>query len=240
MVRLGIAAESPREAETTAGLGDKIIVELATWADGQLDVVRAWSGPYGAPWLRIGVATKEATRRGVRTFGHFQDGPGVPEAQLYRNVFALFADDAEAFDVVVVARDTDGDRARLEGFDQAARDRQWGFVPVHAWGNPEFEAWLLAAFVPETETERARLAQLKKELGFDPTVSADRLSSGRKTGKRDAKRILEHLVSDKDALARLGRVSLDQLRERGGRSGLADFLAALRAALAPRLGSGPP
>jgi hypothetical protein len=242
MLRLGIAAESHRDATTACALGDRVLVESAEWADGQLEIVRVWTGLGSAPFFDLHLAHREAKRRGVATHGHFRDGPGFLDAQSIRNTLNVFADDAADngdFAVVVIARDTDGDPERLQGFEQAAAEGDWGFVPVGAIAHPELEAWLLAAFVPETPDEQAKLAEVRQSLGFDPTLSAAELKSGRETAKRDAKRILALLVSPDDAHERLLAQPLDQLRARGGPSGLTAYLNTLRAALSPHLGAHP-
>lgn len=242
MLRLGIAAENQRDAATACALGDHVVVESAEWADGQLEIVRVWTGLGSAPHFDIHHARDEARRRGVATHGHFRDGPGLMDARSFRDAFNVFADDAADngdFAVVVIARDTDGDPERLQGFEQAAAEGDWGFVPVGAIAHPELEAWLLAAFVPETPDEQAKLAEVRRSLGFDPTLSAAGLKSGRETAKRDAKRILALLIPHDDAHERLLAQPLDQLRARGGPSGLTAYLDTLRAALSPHLGAHP-
>ena len=238
MLRLGITAESHGDAELVSGVGDAVAIETADWLEGQPEAFRAWRGLGDEAFLDIHAATKLARERGVRILGHFQDGPGKLDAQLYRNVFALFADE-EVAGVVVVAHDTDEEPERIEAFKQAAGDRHWGFAAVHACAHPEIEAWLLAAFIPQDEDERAALAALKQELGFDPTLEADQLKAGVETAKRNAKRILAILCDHHEARERLLATALDVLRERGVPSRLTAFLTDFRAAIAPHLGAGP-
>lgn len=239
MLRLGITAESPGDARLVSGVGDAVAIEAAHWVDGHPEAFRTWCGLGHEAFLDIHAATRRAEAQGVRTFGHFQDGPGRLDAQLYRNVFALFADEDDRPDVVVVSHDTDQDGERLAGFQQAARERKWGFTAVHAAAHPEHEAWLLAAFVPQNDAERAALAKLRQELGFDPTKDAGELKSGDETAKRDAKRILALLCDHAEARERLLATPLDVLRERGVPSRLTAFLTDFRAAIGPHLGAGP-
>ena len=237
MLKIGLTAESAQDAAVVRGLGDAVAVEAAPWIDGQLDVFREWRGIEGE-YLDLHHATRLAQARGVRTFGHFQGEPGELDAQLYRNVLSLFADQEDPCDVVVIARNTDEDLGRIEGFRRAAQDRAWGFVPVQAAAHPEIEAWLLSAFLPRDDEERGRLAALRAALGFDPTVDAHRLRSGDGTAKRDATRVLAALL-DGEARARLLETPLDTLRQRGVSSRLTDFLVELRAAVAAALGAAP-
>lgn len=41
--------------------------------------------------------------------------------------------------------------------------------------DPEMEAWKIAVFEPESTDEEARLAALRRDLGFDPTQQPERL-----------------------------------------------------------------
>ena len=240
MQRWGITAESPGDAELVCALGDAVAAELAEWLEGQPEVFRTWCGLGQSVFLDLHAATDLARQRGVRIFGHFQDGPGKLDAQLYRNVFALFADEDDPPAIIVVSHDTDEETERIEGFSQAFSDRSWPFTPVHAAAHPELEAWLLAAFVPRDEEEERRLAAVKQELGFDPTADAAELKSGDETAKRNAKRILALLCDYPEARARFLAAPLDLLRRRGSSSGLSDFLHHFRAAIAPHLGAPPP
>lgn len=237
MLCIGIAAESLSEAALVSELGDRVILDLALWLDGQLDLGRRWTGLGQAPYLDLHRANEEARNRGVAKHGHFGGEPGATDAMMVRNLLALFADEDEPPGVVVVARDTDEELDRIEGFRQAVRDTGWPFVAVSAHAHPEREAWLLAAFEPSDTRERSALDALRQELGFDPTVRPHELRSGRETAKRDAKRILSRLCSQEEAARRLIGADLGRLRARGQTCGLGPFLDELQTAVAPELGA---
>jgi hypothetical protein len=237
VLRWGIVAESRGDAEFVCALGDAVVVDVADWVASQPEAFRQWCGLGNAEFLDLHAATELARKRGVRISGHFQDGPGKLDAQLYRNIFALFADEDEPPSIVVISQDTDEDRERLLGFQQAASDRTWGFAAVHAAAHPEHEGWLLAAFVPQNDRESASLEDLKRELGFDPTADADDLKAGVETAKRNAKRILAMVTTVEEGRERLLATPIRVLEERGQPSGLSAFLNDFRQVVAPSLGA---
>lgn len=95
---------------------------------------------------------------------------------------------------------------------------------------PEHEAWVLAAFVPRDDGERGTLEQSRKRLRFDPCTHGARLTSGRETDPKDAKRALREVCGDSARRrALLAEADLDLLRARGASIGLTAFLDELKA-----------
>jgi hypothetical protein len=95
--------------------------------------------------------------------------------------------------------------------------------------HPEHEAWVLVAFEPRDTQEKGRLEELRRRLGFDPTTQGDRLTSGRETSPKDAKKTLRELCPDADRRRALMREApLQRLRSCGGSTGLSAFLDELR------------
>lgn len=135
---------------------------------------------------------------------------------------------------VIFAHDTDDQPGWRESIE-AARD-EW--LAEHSGGNldvavgiarPEHEAWVIAAFVPRNDEEKAKLTDLRQELGFDPTRYPERLTSGRQGNTKDAKRILGELTGS-DATRRskiLFEPPLEALAAAGETTGLAAFLIEL-------------
>lgn len=102
---------------------------------------------------------------------------------------------------------------------------------------PEHESWVLAAFEPRDAEDGARLANLRQELGFDPCLHGERLTSGRETAPKDAKRVLRDLCPDMERRrALLCTVDLDLLRGRGEAIGLRAFLDELQTRVASGYG----
>jgi hypothetical protein len=103
---------------------------------------------------------------------------------------------------------------------------------------PEHESWVLAAFEPQDAVDVARLADLRQALGFDPRLHGERLTSGRETAPKDAKRVLRALCPDTERRRALfSTVDLDVLRSRGEAIGLRVFLDELQMRVASGYGS---
>lgn len=137
---------------------------------------------------------------------------------------------------VVVVHDSDRvdgwqeslEQARAEWLDATRADGRDAAVALGV-AHPEHEAWVLAAFEPQDEREKERLEELRRRLGFDPTTHGDRLTSGRETSPKDAKKTLRELCSDASRRQALMREApLERLRSRGGPTGLRAFLEELR------------
>lgn len=102
---------------------------------------------------------------------------------------------------------------------------------------PEHESWVIAAFEPRDALDEARLADLRQKLGFDPRLHGERLTSGRETAPKDAKRVLCALCPDAARrCALLSTADLGLLRSRGEAIGLCAFLDELQARVATGYG----
>jgi len=64
------------------------------------------------------------------------------------------------------------------------------------------ECWVLAGFEPRDEPERHRLVEARRDLGFDPTTRADRLTAQKEQAKTSAKRVLGYLTNSDAARER--------------------------------------
>jgi hypothetical protein len=151
----------------------------------------------------------------------------------------------EPIDAVVLLWDTDEQRHdRPEGVKTARNEaRRWApFQIICDFPDPEREAWVLAGFDPRDDTERQRLDELHRDLGFSPVHHAVRLRDKAPGMLRDIKRVLRILTGDDpDREARCWTdPSLSTLRERGANTGLSAFLDELHAVLPALLGIRPP
>jgi len=140
-------------------------------------------------------------------------------------------------DVVVLVRDMDDQpKERANSLAQARDD-----VPpdalrvVLALPETEREAWVLNGFEPRDATEKAALARVRKELGFDPRLRPEELQAMKHGAKRDPKRVLKELMGrDHERQASCWRETpWHVLRERGQGSGLTQFLAEVKEKLVP-------
>ena len=95
------------------------------------------------------------------------------------------------------------------------------------------EAWVLNGFQAANTTERKRLDRLRSDLGFDPVADAHRLRATAAGEKRSAKRVLATLTGEDHQRETQcwTDTPLDRLTERGERTGLRDFLSALKKGL---------
>lgn len=174
-------------------------------------------------------------------YGHFDGEPGADGAAATRNAMQIAAhliDAGDEIDAVVVIWDLDdAPEERLKGLAQASGEAsRWDlFEIVIGCPNAMREAWVLAGFVVEDEGERQRLAELRRELGFDPTEHAHRLDSNDEQAKRSPKRVLRVLSEDDHRREeRCWRETpLDVLKARGGDNGLADYLDQIERVIVP-------
>jgi hypothetical protein len=90
----------------------------------------------------------------------------------------------------------DQGQARRRGLEQARKEalRIDPRVIILGCPDPMREAWVLSGFEPETDAEKARLAELRQELGFSPCHEAHRLSSKKEQARRSPKRVLHVLT----------------------------------------------
>ena len=102
-------------------------------------------------------------------------------------------------DAVVLLRDDDRQTERRSGLQQAREYMAPRLkIPiVIGLAHVMRECWVLAGFIPRDKSELAKIEQLRHgdELGFDPSVHADRLIAKNEMAKRSAKRVLAHLTN---------------------------------------------
>jgi hypothetical protein len=100
--------------------------------------------------------------------------------------------------------------------------------------HPEVEGWHAAGFVPTDEPERARLAELRARLGFDPTLAPHQLVSTAPESSKDAKAVVKRLTAGSHGRKRKClNTALEVLRVRGEGCGLNHFLEQVEQELAP-------
>lgn len=234
------AAESAADFAVIAGLVDRAIAEGVHWVEDGIAHFRTWANVDGRPFLDLHRARDLACERRFRIYGRFQGEPGAEDALMHRCALLVLADLEPVPAAVVIARDDDGRPTRHEGLDQATDDREWPFAILGALATPEIDAWLVCAFVPRTEDERQRHAEIHRILGFDPIANSHRLTS---TGpsRKDAKDVRISLAGNRaEGLARFEATSLDHMRRQGVNNGLTPFLKAVEQKLLPLFGGRPP
>lgn len=238
MIRLLIAAEDATGDRIARHVADLRMQQIDWVADSGLEHVREWTAFEDQPWLairRVRDLFRECYRGSFfRVLGRFGGEQGAEDTASMRKLF-LVVQKTAAPDMLIVARDVDG-RDRREGFEKARRSGEWSFAIVGALAQPEVEAWLICAWSANDERQRACLAELCQELGFDPVAESHRLTSTSLSHK-DAKNILRRLDAVGPGTESVFNASdLPTLRQRGEQNGLASYLRELDEKVAPRLG----
>ncbi|WP_224372835.1 hypothetical protein [Hyalangium versicolor] len=179
--------------------------------------------------------------------GHFDGQPGAAGALMARTAFLVVRElvrQGTVVDVVLLAWDMDDQgEARRVGLEQARKEalRMEQRAILLGCPDPMREAWVLAGFIPETEDEKARLAEVRQELGFSPCEEAHRLGAKKEHARRSPKRVLDVLTQgERERQARCWTLtSLAILRARGEGSGLQAFLDEVASKLLPLFSGAP-
>ena len=238
MVTFAIVAEAAADREIATALAERVFGEEA-WIAENIESLVTWRGYRdGETFLDWHDVSTIAEQLSFRVHGRFEGGPVEAQA---RKALLILASIEPAIDGVALILDDDGQGKRVGvGFALAL---EWGFAIAAGVAVRERESWVLSGFVADGETETAALKRLRRELGFDPSVEPERLDAGgKRTGgglaKRDPKRIVAILCPTKVREARCWtETGLDVLERNGAKNGLAEYLAAVRANLRPRIGS---
>lgn len=245
-MKLVVFCEAPADFRTAAGLIDRVLREhgpqwVADMLEHHPEGIREWVGDgQGRTFFDVHRLSDYVKQHDVRVpFGHFDGKPGAADAMMARTIFWLarrmgIAERA----AIVIVRDMDdqGDERRT-GLGQARDEAlRWAsFKIVLGCADPMREAWVLAGFGPESDEERTRLADVRKDLGFHPCENAHELGAKDEQAKRSAKRVLRVLTGDDhEREARCWtEAPLDRVRDRGEKSGLRAFLVEVKDQLLP-------
>lgn len=238
----GVVCEARADQHTACTIADRVIAEDVDWVQPEVrDTLYRWCGvgaPPGDDFVRWQKVREELTRRGIKPpFGHFGGEAGRPDALITRQVLLLFASLERPPDAVVLVRDSDGDPLRRVGLEQAKTTRPWPFEVVIALAEPKREAWVLAGFEPRGSDESGRLHRLRERLSVDPLVRSHELDAREHGAKTDIKRALTELIQEDWNREQqcIEESSLDLLKQRGVKNGLAAFMTEVRDRLVPIL-----
>ncbi|WP_437669245.1 hypothetical protein [Sorangium sp. So ce131] len=244
-LRIGVIVEGPDDARTVPGLVDRVLLDAVPALAGKLDEARTFRGiDASAPFVTWSAVDEEVRRHPVpRRHGHFGGRPAIEDARTAVLALRCFVAQEPQPAAVLMVRDSDGKpQERRRGLEQAREDFPWPFQVLLGVAHPMRECWVLAGFIPQTKEETASLADLRRELGFDPSARSDELDASSKTAKRSPKRVLGILLrGDGEREARCWTATdLGHLRGRGKDNGLAAFLGEVEARLAPLFSDRPP
>jgi hypothetical protein len=234
---LVVICEAAADQRTASALADRVICERIDWIEPEtLDSFRRYRGLYdNEPFFTWTDLKKEARERGIKVHGHRENAPRPPDGAMAEKALRLFATLPQPPSAVLLVRDTDKERNRRAGFEQARKAERWPFVVVIGVAEAKRECWILAGYEPRNGAEHERLTAARKELGFDPREEAERLTASEPGAKHDAKRALRTLTEG-DAEREHACVEdtpLEILKQRGEASGLAAYLSELEKHLVP-------
>ncbi len=234
-----VVAEGKADQQIANGLAARVVARDVDWIDeGNVGDFCRWQGldPSGG-YLAWKSVTHVARDRGIATHGRFRDSPGVFDERRARTALRLFKSLEDRPAAILLVRDTDGEPGRVSSLERVRESGDWEFQVLLATPDPKRECWVLAGFDPTSANEEAALEEVRSDLGFDPRLHADRLTARGAKGKRNAKKVLERLLSPgterEESCWRDG--DLDVLGGRGERSRLRAFLEEVSDRLVPLL-----
>ena len=247
-MRVAVFSEAAADFRTATDLIDRVVrAGCPGWVGDLLDSapaeVRTWHrDPDDQAFFDIHDVDRYRRHFVVRArHGHFDGAPNMPGALMASSVFrivrALRRVEPALVGVVLLWDLDQQPDERRGGIAQAVNDAEsWAdFAIVVGLPCRMREAWAIAGFEPTDDEERARVADLRRELGFSPVEESHQLDAQDETAKRSAKRVLGLLTrGDADREARCWQEPpLETLVARGKDNGLAYFLEAVDRCLVP-------
>lgn len=240
-VSIAVVCEAPPDLRTGTWLADRVILETLGedtpdgWISAELmNDFRRYRGrrtdDTHVTWNTIEVLAKEAGAKPL--LGAFTGYYPTHEDEwdILRALPLLLFHSTEPPDGIIFLRDTDDEDERKKGLE-AARTTICpdASVPVVIGiAHTKRECWHLAGFVAQAEAEeQTRLAELRRELGFNPCEQSERLVGSGEHKPKSAKRILSLLTQDNHdrEMACIRDTPLETLRNNGCNNGLASYLA---------------
>ena len=198
--RFIVIAEDRLGAENATLLADRVMQSMPSdWTiSTELDHLRHWTGVEDHESF---TPLSSLSTKNKRTPGGFNQGlhgrfPGestLADSRQTRLAILRFKMADPAAQLLVIARDSDGDGDRRKGFREACEVRGSPPDVVLALMEPAAESWRLRGYKPETPVESEKIEAHRKSLGFDPTTRPHEFPNGPE-GRRLAKRTLEALT----------------------------------------------
>lgn len=234
---IAVVCEADADRRAATLLSDRVLRETIEWISPEtLPYLRRYRGLGDQdPYLKCSSVKEIASRRRVVVHGFVGGEPRKPDAAMAERALVLLATSETPPGAVILTRDTDKERARRDGYDQARGAQRWPFAVIIGVAETKRECWILAGYEPRDDAEREILSRERTELGFDPLSSAEQLTASERGARRDAKRVLDALTGgDPDREdACLEEPPLALLRQRGANTGLASYLQEIEDRLVP-------
>lgn len=241
-VTFGLVCEADADFRIASSLVERELGSAVPWLDGELlascPIWMNWkSGRPYLTWIEIAELAR-SLRLSIR--GHFNGEAAMPDSQATRRALLvanqLSREASKTLDGIVLVRDDDRDANRKVGIQQAiSNSTVFRDTAVVGLAHCNRECWVLAGFDALSESEVLRLDSMRRELGFDPTVNAHELTAKHDYDKKNSKRVLRFLVNnDRDRESSCWKSApLNLLRERGTKTGLAEYLDSTKEIIIP-------
>ncbi len=240
-LRFAVVHEAEADFQTATELADRALCDAINWLDEDLvPHQRTWIDHTTSGdrlfWKRIRQLALDA---GITPMGFFEGEPGHPDAAAARRALFFLRWEFPDLDAIVLIRDQDDQPERRDGLEQARKQDHGGIVIVVGLAVVERECWVLSGYDPRDEAESARLAEQRRQLGFDPRERSHDLTACKDDHAiHSAKRVLRELSGDDRDRERCcwRETPLTTLRDRGGENGLAAYLEEVRVRLGGLIG----
>ncbi len=236
--------EAPADFAIATEIADRVLLDTIDWLDTSiLDTQREWVGvgPDGErlAWKTIKGQAQRIGKLGIRIHGHFDGEPAKEDAHAARIGIAYVLHVCTEINAILLIRDADDRPERRDGLEQARRATPSGECPILIGvAVPEREAWVLCGFDPLDGDEIQRLAEERRNLGFDPRLRSHELIACKDDrAKKSPKRVLSVLTNrDGERQRRCWReTAIGTLENRGTANGLAAYLNEVGSRLVPIL-----
>jgi hypothetical protein len=191
-LRIILAAEGPSDVRRLRVLIDHFLRRQVGAASSQEEAFY-FEGLPGDTYVKIKDIPTLVRERGLdRRFS--PGGPNKGDGGTLRKLYQVFKKEKllHPGDVVLWARDDDGDPARRDDAEAARKALTTVETLLFAIASECGEAWVIAGWKPVTRADEIKRSAWRQKLGFDPHLKPDELSH-KENVPRSAKTILEDL-----------------------------------------------
>jgi hypothetical protein len=253
MIEFIVIVEGPADAQTATKLAERVLLERIDWLEPELlPSLFKWSGldegTDHSCWKDTGDIIDRAKQSGIpipKYRGHGKTGPlkadGAAADKVLKLTDRLHRKRNRQIKAILFIRDLDNQPDRRRGLEQARGehcDRQPTIEIVIGTADRMREAWVLNGFIPANSAEEKVLADIKKQLSFDPCAEAHRLrsTSGEEFDReRNPKVVVKKLTDgniDREQQC-WEEPTLEHLLSTGKQTGLSNYLQEVEHRLVP-------
>lgn len=234
-----VVCEAEADFVISSELANRVVCDRIDWIEADMiDTYRQYEGLNADQrFLTYSNVKKLARETGIRVRGFIEGQPPELDAQQAQKAIRIIELKWPEVAGILLIRDDDGLTNRRGGLEQARNESALSQRIVIGHAHTKRECWVLAGFEPADDDESALLAEVRQELGFDPRLQAHQLTARHDHDKKSAKGVLHGLIrGDHDREATCWRTTaLTVLKERGRKTGLAQYLEEVESRLVPVL-----